>query len=75
MRRRRTVQHEAIETLDAEVLERARERLLDLGGDRRVGVVGQPVVLASAIRELGLEEELVAREARLRQSRAPTPAS
>ena len=61
---RRAVQHEESMRVDAEVLERARERLRDLRRDRRVRVVRQAVVLPVAERELGLQEQLVARHRR-----------
>ena len=41
--------------------QRAGKRLLDLRGDRRVLVIGQPVVLPAAKRELALQEQFVAR--------------
>jgi len=59
---RRAVQHVAIEPRHAEVLERARVRLHDLISDRRLRVVGKPMVLPVAERELGLDEQLVARD-------------
>src|SRR5207237_8646032 len=49
-----------IDDRGAQVRERAGERLLDLGGDRGRGVVGQAVVLARPESEFRLQEQLVA---------------
>src|SRR5207253_2485649 len=57
---RRAVQQVRIDRFDLQMFERAGDRLLDLG--RRIGVriVRQPVILSRRIRELCLQEELLA---------------
>ena len=57
-----TVQDQGIDDIRPEVPERTGERLLDLRRDRSVGVVRKPVVLPRAERELGLQEEFIARD-------------
>ena len=52
------MEHEAVDVVGPEVLERARERLADLGREIGRGVVGQPVVLPALVRELRLQEEI-----------------
>ncbi len=55
------VQHVGVDALHAQMLQRAGEGLAHLGRVVRAGVIGQPVILAAHRRELGLDEELVAR--------------
>ena len=50
------MEQEGIDHLDAQVLERAGERLLDLDRDGCLGVVGQAVILPPPESELGLKE-------------------
>ena len=61
-------------TVVPEMFERAGERLLDLGRDRGLRVIGQAMILPIAKRELGLQEQIVARHqaARDRCRNAPT---
>ena len=48
--------------VDPEVRERAGKRLLHLPPERRVRIVRQPVVLPAHVGELGLQEQLIARD-------------
>ena len=48
--------------VNAEVLQRARERLLDLRGEWGAGVIGKTVVLPVDVGELRLEEDVRAAE-------------
>ncbi len=61
------MENEAVEGVDPEVLERARERLGDLLGDRRGRVVRKAIVLPFAMGELGLEEQILASDEALTQ--------
>ena len=56
------VQHVAVDVIGPEVLERAGQRLSDLGGKVGRGVVRQPVVLAALVGELRLEEKVRPRD-------------
>ena len=56
------VQHVAVDVVGVEVLERAPHGLRHLSGKVGGGVVGQPVVLATLVRELRLQEEVRARD-------------
>ena len=56
------MQHVAVDVVGPEVLERAGERLRDLRGEIGRGIVGQAVVLAVPVGELGLQEEVAARD-------------
>jgi hypothetical protein len=69
---RRSVQHQTVDVLDTQVLERALERLRDLRRDRRARIEGQTVILSIEEGELRLKEELVARNA-ARCNAAPYP--
>ena len=54
-----SVEDVGIDVLNLQVFQRTGERLLDLRGDRGVGIVGQAIVLAGAEREFGLQEQIV----------------
>jgi hypothetical protein len=57
------VEDERVDVVRAEVLERARERLLHLGGNRGLRVVWKTLILPREVGELGLQEQLVPRDA------------
>ena len=54
------MQDVAVDVVGAEMLERAGHRLRDLDRQRRARVVGQPVVLPGLVRELRLQEQILA---------------
>jgi len=51
-----------VEVVDAEMLQRARERLLDLRGEWSTRIIGKTVVLPVDVGELRLEEDALAAE-------------
>ena len=61
-RARRPVQHVRVEVVGAQVLERRRERLRHLLAVRRRRVVRQAMILPADVGELGLQEQLGARD-------------
>jgi hypothetical protein len=70
------VQHERVDRLHAEMLERAAERLPHLLRGRGGRIVRESMILSARVRELRLEEERVARmRGEPTAHRFPTPAS
>src|SRR5262245_44247882 len=59
---RRSVEHEAVDVIGAEMLERTRHRLTNLEGKRSCGIVGQAVVLTALIGKFRLQKKICARD-------------
>lgn len=55
------MQHEAVDMVGPEMLQRTGQRLCDLKGNTRREIVGQTVVLAARVREFRLQEKIGAR--------------
>jgi hypothetical protein len=56
------VEHVGVDIIGAQMLQRGGERLPHLGGIVGLGIIGEPVILAARIGELGLQEEIAARD-------------
>ena len=56
------MKHVRVDDVGSEVLDGACQGLVHLVGKRRLRVIGEPVVLPLSVRELGLQEQLFARD-------------
>jgi len=52
------MQHETVDIIRAQVVERTRQRLVYLNAKRRCRIVGQPMILSTLISEFGLQKKI-----------------